>query len=225
MDATMMRPAFLIVIALLSGCMKIYTDAEKPDLRVHWDDNDCRTATPNVKLVLSLPDDTLVEERIVPCTDLGTTFVDVTPDRYEMRSWLLLADGETFSSWYSELDMRDAFNAEEYVYFGGAGNLRVAWNFSMDATCKSIGANYILIELDYQTTSGTPGGGQFTALCDPSPWVGYAIGDMVYVTLRAVDDELFTTRAISEPAGPFSAEPNSLTNVGTITLTPCTDCD
>jgi hypothetical protein len=224
MDATVMRAALLIAIALLSGCMKIYTDSEKPDLRVHWDDNDCRPETPNVKLVLSLPDDTLVEERIVPCTDVETTFVDVTPDRYELRSWLLLADGETFSSWYSEPDMRDAFSADEYLYFGGSGNLRVAWTFSMDATCRSIGADYILIDLDY-VIDGSTGGGQFTALCDPSPWVGYALGDMVYVTLRAVDDETFTVRAVSETAGPFSADADTLTNVGTITLTPCSDCD
>ncbi len=219
-----MRPALLVAMALLSGCMKIYTDAEKPDLRVHWDDNDCRAETPNVKLVLSLPDDTLVEERIVPCTDVQTTFVDVTPDRYELRSWLLLADGETFSSWYSEPDMRDAFSADEYLYFGGAGNLRVAWTFSMDATCRSIGADYVLIDLEYEI-SGTPTRGQFTALCDPSPWVGYANGDMIMLQLRAVDDESFTTRATSDVVGPFSAEPDTLTNVGTITLTPCTGCD
>lgn len=214
----MRRLALLSLLA--TGCMRIYPDSELPDLRVHWTEGDCRPETPSVRVTVSLLDDTLVTEQTVACDALRMTFADVTPARYKVESSLLLADGEAFSAWYNELDMRDGFDADEYVYFGGGGNLRIAWVFETGATCSSLGADLMLIEID------DPSVGPQTSYtsCSLSPWIGSAFGTGLTLQLFALESEAFETRAVSPVVGPFDADVDGLTNLGTVTLAPCAPC-
>lgn len=201
----------------LAGCMRIYPDGEMPDLRVQWSESDCRPETPNVRVTVSLFDDSPVADETVPCDALRLTFEDITPARYKVNSALLLADGEEFSAWYNELDMRDGFDADEYVYFGGGGNLRVDWVFDMGASCASLGADLMLIEID------DPMFGPRTnsASCDLTPWIGSAYGEGLMLRLLAVDFDAFEVRAVSPTVGPFDADVAGLTNLGTLTVSPC----
>ena len=215
-----MRLALLAVA--LTGCMRIYPDGEMPDLHVYWTESDCRPETPSVRVAVSLRDDTPVAEQTVPCEALQMTFKDVKPARYQVDSSLLLPDGEAFSAWRNELDMRDGFDAEEYVYFGGGGYLRIGFELADGATCTSIGADLVLLEFEDDLGNPTT----TSTACELSPWVGSPFGasSTYTVQLRAVDYETITTRAISPVVGPFTVMPPMLTNLGTITLTPCTDC-
>jgi hypothetical protein len=228
MDATLMRlvlPAAVLVLTL-SSCMKIYSESERPDLDIEWSSTECSDPdAQTMKLSLELRDGSVAAEQLVPCGDFRATFVDVKPARYNLDSFLLLPDGQVFAVGRREVDMRDAFDAREYVYFyNRGGNIRLTWDFANGATCASLGATEMIF--DVRSADSTSSDATY---CDLQPWVGYADGDAITVRLSASayneSADTFTTRAVSEVAGPFAVTPDTFTDIGPITLTPCTNCD
>jgi hypothetical protein len=219
-SAVIARVALLVLVVGLSGCMRIYADTELPDLAVRWSTFDCEPEMPDLELTLRKLDGTTVDVRTVACSDLALTFVDVTPARYVVEVRTYFPDGTLATASASAVDMRAAFNAEIDVYVGIRGNLRFAWTFVDGATCASLDADAMVIEIDAPSQPFDD-----VAACTLTPYVLFAYGDAVTLRLRAINSDMDVTRAVSDVVGPFALQSDGSRDLGTINLTPCGTCE
>jgi hypothetical protein len=208
-------------ICLLSACMRIYPDPELPDLKVEWREDDCRAGTSDVTVTLDSMDSDLVFDGRAACRVGKLAFDDLPREQYELHGLLLDTNDGVFSRTYDLIDLRSGSSQRSSLYFGGGSNLRVAWVFDMGASCESLGADAMAIDL-------LPGGFTQRAFCGNNPYFGFAGGGTFSVRLRAEIGGLFgdtpVTVAASAETAPTSFG-NGLVDLGTITVTPCEpDC-
>jgi hypothetical protein len=197
--------------------MKIYPDPELPDIDVEWYDGDCSIDNSSILLALTSVEDPAVHfERTVACSDVKSTFKDVPRHRYKLRGALLDDNGDEFNSYDEELDLRNGIDETAYMYFGGFGsNFRVAWTFDMGATCASLGADGVQIDF-------TIAGEIFYAIgtsCEETPYVTSVTNGTYSVIVRAIAGT--ETLAASAEIPDVTIGFDSLTNLGTVVLTPC----
>lgn len=211
------RASLLAAVVLGGGCMKIYPDAELPDVEAEWPDVDCRGNAGEVTLVLVGVDDTAFrQERNVPCLDLGATFADVPRQRFRIEAALHAQTGEVTASYDEDLDLRDGLDARSYVYFGGYDNLRVGWTFDVGASCTSLGATAVMLEF---STPQLPHPATFVPPCEASPFSTYLPEGVYTIIARAIAGEV--TLAISPRTPELTVTADGLTDAGTLVLSPC----
>jgi hypothetical protein len=214
------RIELIACVAVLGGCMKIYPDPELPDIEVEWYEGDCRDGSGNVSLTLTGIDDaTQTQHQTVACSALKTTFKDVARERYKLEGALLADTGEEFNrSPPFDLDLRNGIDEHTSIFFGGFANFRIAWTFDMGATCASLGATDIRIDfaMEGETffTSGT--------YCDGSPYFGNGPDGLYTVRVRAqtIDGAVV---AASPEIPDVMIDFETITNLGSVVLTPCSD--
>jgi hypothetical protein len=211
------RIELILCIAVLGGCMKIYPDPELPDIEVEWYDGDCSEDGGNVLLVLNGVDDATVHEEVTAaCSSIKTTLVDVPRQRYKLQGSLLDAQGVEYNRSETEIDLRNGIDEHAYLYFGGFSNFRVEWTFDMGASCESVNAAYVQVEfaMDGQTFFGSSGP------CYATPMFGNGPDGTYSVSLVAATDE-GTTVAISPELPDVTLSFDTVTDLGTLLLTPC----
>lgn len=203
------------MLGVLAGCMRIYPDPELPDVRVEWFEDDCRPGTGNIAMALIAVETDARIEVTVPCANLAASFVDVPRELYRFEARLLYGDGEAFSRSDAEVDLRDGFDEEVSLYFGGFSNLRVAWAFDMGATCQSLGATGM--ELTFSFPDATLA---FATLvpCELTPHFGSYPDGVYTLRLRALAGG--TTVASSTESDEFEIIDPELTDLGEATLSP-----
>jgi hypothetical protein len=219
-----LRRTELIACVVLAGCMKIYPDPELPDAEISWYDGDCREETGDVVVALVGVDDTsLRSELVAPCTDARVTFVDVLRQRFRVEGTLKTTGGDVFTTAEGEIDLRNGFDVETSLYFGGFDNFRASWMFDVGHTCESLGAFDILIELSLpggQPAYGASGYcqlGALTARMPPGTYTARAIA------FSAQDQEPV---AISPSSPELMLTATGFSDAGTFVLSPCgTDCE
>lgn len=198
----------------LGGCMRIYPDPELPDVDVVWFEGDCRDGTGDVVLTLTSLESDATRAIQLPCMDYGYTFADVPRERFNMRGELYTANGEVFSRWNEEVDLRHGADKEVYLLFGGGANFRVSWEFDMGATCESIGA--VIMSIDFLAVDYS-----LYARCQDTPFFGFPGNGTHSVQLRALTEE-GEALAISPVSPEFTLMSfDQLVDIGTMILTPC----
>lgn len=197
---------------VLGGCMRIYPDPELPDIELSWFDDDCREGTSDIAVTLSGVDEPSQLDATVPCSDLRVTFKDVARQQYRLEAALLNDDGTIFSRFRDQIDLRDGSDKRVPLYLGGGAYFRVAWTFDMDATCASLGANGIAIDL-------VPSDFPLMTRCDATPFLGLIGSGTFSVRLRALAN--WTTVAVSPQLDDVVVAPPAFTDLGTLTLSPC----
>jgi hypothetical protein len=204
----------------LGGCMKIYPDPELPDVEVEWYEGDCFDGAGDIVLTLSGVDDTTVHEQVtVACSAVKATFKDVARQRYKLEGSLLDNAGEEFNHVAAELDLRNGVDEHTDLYFGGASNFRVAWTFDMGASCASLGALSVEVEFAIEGQPFFNAG----AWCGDSRLLANAPDGTYTVILRAWGQE--APVAASPELPDVTIGSGSITNAGTVVLTPCgADC-
>lgn len=208
-----MGPALKLALAVaLAGCMRIYPDPELPDLEIEWDPCEDGARDVEITIVDQESGDSLV--RVEPCEVERFTLEDVKRHRYQLHGRLLASDGTTIATAYNEVDLRNGFDESSYMYFGSSAYFRVAWEFDIGASCQSLGAELVLIDI-----FAVEGDSTYTTFCEAGIWLGYPFGQTIQVQLRALADE--QTVAISPRTGDLMLDPPLLTDAGTLTLTPC----
>ncbi|MDX2087263.1 MAG: hypothetical protein SFX73_05415 [Kofleriaceae bacterium] len=207
-----------LALLLASGCMRIYPDAELPDVVVDWANFECPQDVGDVHVeVSSFDSDELRYEATGPCGAGSLTIADVDRERYRVRGYLLDPAGEIYDVARNEADLRNGLSNRVEMYWSGYANLVVAWTFAAGATCKSLPASIVTLE---QHRGGSPDYQSIAAeLCsEPASWVSVAPGPFE-LRLRAFG-LLGTTVAISEPVSLDVAE-RVRTDAGTLVLAPC----
>jgi hypothetical protein len=127
-----------------AGCMKIYPDPELPDIDVTWSEGDCDADTFQVAMSLASLDSPASPhiDKTVPCLDAKYTFVDVAREQFHLDGTLLDDAGAMAGSASGEVDLRNGFDSDAFLYFGGFDNFQVPWVF--DATsCTELGADTV----------------------------------------------------------------------------------
>jgi hypothetical protein len=205
-----------VVVVAATGCMKIYTDPELPDIEVEWTDTDCIPPTTDIALVLVNRDDGTRVETRTACGDLGTTFADVARERHALQGLSLDLAADVVSSASAEIDLRNGLDERAYLFFGGTpSNYRVAWTFETGTTCASLDATFML--LDFTPLGSEP----YTlgTVCELTPHYGVVPEGTYTLALRllADDDRVVAT---SEPSAALVVTATELTDFGTLQLTP-----
>lgn len=205
--------AIFAACVVAGACMKIYPDPELPDLEVEWFGEECSEDTPTVRVTVAGTDNATRVEQLVPCTDSKYTFRDLPRERYLVDGALLFEDGTTFATADAyEVDLRNGFDERAYLYLAASAYLRLAWAFDMGASCASLGAD--TVEIAFLAN------GYFVdTLCEDMVYTGYPPGRTDRVQLRALAQGVSV--AISPESPPFTLMPPALTDLGTLTLTPC----
>lgn len=210
-----MRRASLVVALGLAGCMRIYPDPELPDIEVTWYEGDCAEGTGDVSIVATGIDDTSEQhDATVACTSAKTTFADVSRQRFRVVGQLHDSAGGFYSEDETEVDLRNGFNQEAFLYFGGFDNFRIAWTFDMGATCTSLGAVYVTLELRQGDSAILAD----VSSCDAGFLSSYAPEGSYTVTLYA-NPENSGPVAMSAPLDVTIAA-GMRTDLGTVVLTP-----
>jgi hypothetical protein len=213
-----LRRASLVLVAL-TGCMKIYPDPELPDVKVTWDDSDCREGTSNVAVTLTGLDKDSTTTTTVPCSDHIATFPDVARERFHVAGTLLDLSGNVFiTSDGGDVDLRNGFNHETSLYFDGFANFRVGWAFDGGGSCASLAANSVAIVF---SLPGMPDIDAFQYPCEIPQITGTAPPDTYTAHLQAYAGEEETVVAVSPETAPFVITQNGFTDLGTLTLTAC----
>lgn len=216
----MRRAELALVLALgclcLGGCMKIYPDPELPDVAVSWLEGDCADGTGNVTISLVGVDDTSEQHtQSVACTDYKLTFKDVSRQRFHILGELYDTAGALYSATESDVDLRNGYDEDAFIYFGGFSNYRIAWIFDMGATCESLGADGVEV-LFYEAgqvafSMGGP--------CDLGVLTGSGAPGIYSARVGAFMFEgaiLATSMEV-----PATIPSTGRTDLGTVALTPC----
>jgi hypothetical protein len=210
----------------LGGCMRIYPDPELPDVAVEWEaDFECSEAGDRVVVSLSSLDPAAdIGTLTVPCRDGSARFDDVERLRYFVAAKLEDSEGMVLGSQDEEIDLRDGLSKRFFAFFGRApeSNFRVGWTFDMGASCESLSATSVQLFVEI------PGMGPFfffQTSCDAAVFMNAIPRDGMYtLTARAV--AIDTVVAVSAESAPFTITRGTLTDVGTLTLSPCgTACE
>jgi hypothetical protein len=201
-----------LALVLLASCMRIYPDPELPDVVVSWFADECDQDTGDVVVALVGVDHSSRVEMTSACTDNELTFKDVKRERYRVEATMFHRDGTVFlqSSW--DADLRNGFDENVELYFSRFAGFRVAWTFDMGASCTSLGADAIALDL-------LPNGDQIYADCRNTPYYGYTDIGTYMLRLRAVAGP--QTVAISPESAPFTLTSLDPMELGTMTLSPC----
>lgn len=212
-----MRRASL-VIAALTGCMKIYPDPELPDVEVTWGDQDCRDGTGDVRVTLTGLDKDSTTTATVPCTDHVVHFLDVARERFHVDGVLLDLAGNVFlTSDGGEVDLRNGFDHDTGLYFDGFANFRVAWAFAGGASCVSLAADSVAVVF---SLPGMPDIDGFQYPCQIPQVTRMVVPDTYTAHLQAYAGEQ-TVVAVSPETAPFVITQNGFVDLGTLTLTAC----
>lgn len=217
------RWAVAAVALALGGCMRIYPDPELPDVVVEWHaEADCLDDGDRVLVSLSTADPVAeVGLAAVPCRDATVRFDDVARVRHRLAVRLEDAEGAVFGGNNGEVDLRDGLSERVFVFFGRApdSNFRVAWTFDMGASCEALSALSVLL------VASMPAGGPmfyFHAPCDAPVFLNAIPLEGTY-TLTARAFSVDGVVAASPASAPFEVTRGAITDLGTITLSPCGD--
>jgi hypothetical protein len=205
--------------------MRIYPDPELPDVQVEWiTDFQCLDDTDRVVVSLSTVDPAAeVGTVAVPCRDAGVRFDDVARVRYHLAAKLEDASGAVLGAQDDELDLRDGLSERVYAYFGRPpeNNFRVAWTFDMGASCEALSATLVLLR------ASLAGGGPefyFDAPCEAPVFLNAIPLEGTYtLTARAITTE--DVVATAPESAPFAITRGTVTDLGTLTLSPCGAAD
>lgn len=201
--------------------MRIYPDPELPDVEVEWfAEGDCSADDDRVVVWLSTINPTAEVARVtVPCGDAGVRFDDVARLRYRLAAKLEDTAGVVLGGHDVDLDLRDGLSEHVFAFFGRApeSNFRVAWTFDMGASCEALSATSVVLR------ASMPGGEPFSffdAPCDAPVFLGGIPRDGTYtLTARAIANDAFV--AASPESAPFAVTRGAITDLGTLTLSPC----
>jgi hypothetical protein len=215
------RWAAAAVALALGGCMRIYPDPELPDVVVEWlAEIECLEDSDRVLVSLSAADPAAeVGMATVPCRDATVRFDDVARVRYRLAVRLEDAAGAVLGGNNGEVDLRDGLSERVFAFFGRApdSNFRVAWTFDMGASCEALSALSVLL------VASMPGGGPmfyFNAPCDAPVFLNaIPVAGTYTLTARAFSEDAVV--AAAPASAPFDVTREALTDLGTITMSPC----
>jgi hypothetical protein len=198
----------IAIAALLAGCMRIYPDLELPDLEVSWYIEDCADTELALALI-GVDADRRYEARADACDMEGLALVDLARERYRLEGTVIESDGTLSGSALADVDLR-AGNDDRAFLFLGAGYLNIGWRFEMGATCGSLGADVVAIELAQDTSYDVPCSfGSITLSPGPGTYT---------IRLRALAGG---TPVAASDALPGVVVRRGFVDLGTITLVPC----
>lgn len=193
--------------------MRIYPDPDLPDLTVSWFKENCEEDAGDVVVELVGVDDGSRLEMTTTCSGPDVMFNDVKRERYRIEATLLDAGGNTLVQAVSDADLRDGIDERVELYFNPFSSYRVAWAFEPGASCASLGAEAIAIELLPSKD------GPMYADCRDTPYFGFARNGTYTMRLRAESGT--ETVAISAESAPFTLSALEPAELGTLTLSPC----
>lgn len=200
---------------MLAGCMRIYPDPELPDIEVTWYVDDCGEGS-RVELALVGLDNGSRVEASAPCDGDGAkaVFADLTRQRYRIDADLFDADGQLVSTTLDEPDLRNGIDHDVELYFSTSSSYQVRWTFDMGASCASLAADSILIDLLPDPFL------QSITSCAEGSYYGYAQNGTYTLRLYAISD-FGTVVATSPESAPFTLFSPAPADLGLITLSPC----
>jgi hypothetical protein len=200
--------------------MRIYPDPELPDVVVEWfTESDCSDDSDRVVVSLSTVDPPAeVGMATVPCRDGSVRLDDVARVRYHVAAHLEDLTGAVLGGYDTDIDLRDGLNERVSTYFGRAryNNFRVAWTFDMGASCAALSATVMGLQ------ASMPGGQPLFAWQAPcgAPVFVNEIPIPGTFTLSARAIAANGVVATSPESTPFEVTFGTITDVGTLTLTP-----
>ena len=214
------RWAAAVVIGLaIGGCMRIYPDPELPDIVLEWPaELECAEDGDRVVASLTAADPASALEVTAPCRDGSLRFADVARVRYQLAAKLEDGAGAELGSYDQEIDLRDGLSEKVFAYFGrdAGGNFQVTWTFDMGASCVSLSAATVVLEASIAGQAVA----FFESPCELAVHVS-AIELGGPYTLRAFALAFDTVVAVSPDSAPFMVTRQTISNVGTLTLSPC----
>lgn len=194
--------------------MRIYPDPELPDLEVSWFAEECDNGE-QVTFTLTGVDDNSSSVVTAPCPSLQVAFKDVARQQYLIDGTLSDAAGDVLSRSIAEADLRDGVDERVELYFNTGLPFQVAWEFDMGASCSSLAADTVVVELLPST--------QLATICEAGALFGFERNGTYTMRVRAVSGP--DTVAISPESAPFTLQALMTTDLGTVTLSPCApDC-
>lgn len=194
--------------------MRIYPDPELPDLEVTWFAEECGDGE-QVTFTLTGLDDNSSALVTAPCLSLPVEFKDLPRQPYLVDGTLSDAAGEVLSRSIGEADLRNGVDERVELYFNTSSPFQVAWTFDMGASCTSLAADTVVVQL-------LPGVELATA-CQAGALFGFEKNGTYTMRIRAVSGP--DTVAISAESEPFTLQALMTTDLGTVTLSPCApDC-
>lgn len=204
--------------------MRIYPDPELPDVEVEWFvEGECVSDDDRVVATLSTIDPAEeVGTATASCKEGRVRFEDVERVRYRVVAKLEDTTGAALGGYEEEVDLRAGINKRIFSFFGRSplSNFRVRWTFDMGASCEALSADSVVL------LAKMVGGGPFFFFNAPcsAPLLSDIIfaGGMFTITARAMagDDMV----AASPDSAPFLVTHEGIVDVGTLTLSPCTEC-
>jgi hypothetical protein len=209
------------VALALGGCMRIYPDPELPDIVVEWlAEHECEEDTDRVVVSLATIDPPAEVGRVaVPCRDASMRFADVARVRYHVAATLEDQAGVVYGGGQAELDLRDGLSERFFAFFGRVpgSNFRVAWTFDLGASCASLPATMVVVR------ASMDGGGPprfFSAFCEAPVLLDALTPEGTY-TLTARAFGMNGIVAASPDSAPLAVTRGTITDFGTLTLSPC----
>jgi len=196
--------------------MKIYPDPELPDVKVEWLDQDCENGSEVAVSLIGVDTPASRIDKVVACTDVTYTFVDVARERFRVEGELRDQAGEVFGNAQQDVDLRNGFDVTAFLYFGSFDNFRVRWTFDMGASCQSLAADTVLIvfsNLDGQVAWGLELPCDLGVVSTTMPTGTYT------VHAEATADS--STVALSPASAPLTIMPKGIADAGTLVLSPC----
>lgn len=218
-------PASLLVVTVLAGgCMKIYPDPDLPDIVTRWEaENSCVGVTRDIHLSVVDRDNTrVIAEQDVPCSALGYRFEDIPREQVRLMGDVLDSNDGIRTRWQREVDLRSGIGERVDMSFGISSTFRIAWTFE-NGTCDSYGADVVAMEEDVGISGVNY---KFEDSCHLTPYFTWLPSGNHRIRLRARHNSDIESRVVAE--SPFLdvtiLSDQQVTDVGTLVLSPCTDC-
>ena len=208
----------LLVCSLLTGCMKVYSDSDLPDIDVTWDDFECTsgmTAPPagDVTVTLKSEDSDATATMTTACATHELVFPDMQRERFRVEARRATPGEPLLSVSDQEADVRTGFDTNVSLYFGPPANVHVAWRLPDGVTCASLHRPYVLV--GYDDPSGPASlGGNPCAFLEADLYA--PPGEYVF-QLQALDDHIVAT---SPKTAPVAVDELHVTDLGTLDLLP-----
>jgi hypothetical protein len=196
--------------------MRIYPDPDLPDVKVSWYEEVCAEDAGDVVVALVGLDSSSRVEKTAPCVGPDVVFEDVPREQFRVEATLLDTAGNTLVQATWDADLRDGIDEKVELYFNPYSTFRVAWTFDAGESCASLGAEVMAIELLPSTEQ------LVYADCRDTPYYGYVRNGTYTMRLRA--ESATATVAVSAESAPFTLSSLDVTDLGTLTLSPCAPC-